>query len=203
MREFIYYSLKGRTSGNFTDLMEAGRMDIVCHIVINSFFLSKKMRDDVKLHLILNGPPDPPKHIEITAKTQEGMPETGKEVGSVDISKKDIAGLIKIILYKYKKERKTEVYNGIFVEKKSFMKLIDELKDRSVYLLDKDGEDINKIKIKENPVFIIGDHEGIPKKEKRYILKNKNITPVSIGPKMYFASHVVVILNNVLDRNEI
>jgi len=203
MREFIYYSNKGRTSGNFTDLMKAGRMDIVCHIVINSFFLSKKMRDDVKLHLILNGPPDPPKHIEITADTNEGMPETGKEVGSVDISKKDIAGLIKIVLYKYKRDKKTEVYRGIFVEKKSFMKLLDELKDRNIYLLDKKGGDISKIEIKENPVFIIGDHEGIPKKEKKYILRNKNVTPVSIGPKVYFASHVVVILNNILDRNEI
>ena len=202
MREFIYYSNKGRTSGNFTDLMSAGRMDIVCHIVINSFFLSQKMRDDVKLHLMLNGPPDPPKHIEITAKTSEGMPETGKEVGSVDISKKDIGGLIKIILYKYKKDRKIEVYNGISVEKKSFVKLIDEFKDRTIYLLDKKGEDISKIKIKENPVFIIGDHEGLPKKVKKYILKNKNVKPVSIGPKMYFASHVVVILNNILDRNE-
>jgi len=202
MREFIYYSNKGRTSGNFKDLMEAGRMDIVCHIVINSFFLSQKMRDDVKLHLILNGPPDPPKHIEITANTQEGMPETGKEVGSVDISKKDIAGLIKIILYKYKKDKKTEVYKGIFVEKKSFMRLLDELKDRNVYLLDKKGEDISKVEIKSNPIFIIGDHEGIPRKEKKYILKNKNVTPVSIGPKVYFASHVVVILNNILDRNE-
>ena len=177
-------------------------MDIVCHIIINSFFLSKKMRDDVKLHLILNGPPDPPKHIEITAKTENGMPKTGKEVGSVDISKKDIIGLLKIILYKYKKDKKTEVYKGIFVEKKSFMKLIDELNDRNIYLLDKDGQDISNIKIGENPVFIIGDHEGIPKKEKRYILKNKNIISVSIGPKVYFASHVVVILNNILDRNE-
>ncbi len=203
MREFIYYSLKGRTSGNFKDLMEAGRMDIVCHIEINSFFLSKKMRDDVKLHLLLNGPPDPPKHIEITATTSEGIPETGKETGSIDISKKDIAGLIKIILYKYKKGRKIEAYKGISVEKKSFMKLIDELNDRNIYLLDKDGEDITKIKIKENPVFIIGDNEGIPKKEKKFIIKNKNIIPVSIGPKMYFASHVVVILNNILDRNEI
>ena len=202
MREFIYYSNKGRTSGNFDDLMKAGRMDIVCHIVINSFFLSQKMRDDVKLHLILNGPPDPPKHIEIKANTKDGMPETGKEVGSVDISKKDIAGLLKIILYKYKKGKKTEVYNRIFVEKKSFVKMIDELKDRNIYLLDKKGEDISRINIKENPVFIIGDHEGIPKKIKRYILNNKNVKSVSIGPQVYFASHVVVILNNILDRNE-
>jgi len=183
--------------------MKAGRMDIVCHIVINSFFLSQKMRDDVKLHLLLNGPPDPPKHIEIQIETRKGIPETGKQVGSIDISKKDIGGLIQRVLYKYKKGKKIEPYKGIFIEKKSFVKVIDELKDKNVYLLDKKGEDISKIKIEENPVFIIGDHEGIPKKIKKYILKNKNVKPISIGPQVYFASHVVVILNNILDRNEI
>ena len=203
MREFIYYSNKGRTSGNFTDLMKAGRMDIVCHIVINSFFLSKRMREDVKLHLMFNGPPDPPKHIEITATTRTGIPKTGKEVGSIDISKKDIGGLIKRILYKYKKGKKTEVYKGIFIEKKAIIPLIDELKDRSIYLLDKKGEDISKVKIEKDPVFIIGDHEGIPKKIKKYIIKNKNVKPINIGPKVYFASHVVVILNNELDRREV
>ena len=202
MREFIYYSNKGRTSGNFDDLMEAGRMDIVCHIMINSFFLSQKMREDVKLHLLLNGPPDPPKHIEIQAKTSRGIPETGKKTGSIDISKKDIGGLIKRILYKYKKGKKSEPYQGMFIEKKSFIDLIDELKGRSIYLLDK-GDDISKVEIKENPIFIIGDNEGLPKKVKKYILKNKNVKPISIGPKVYFASHVVVILNNILDRNEI
>src|SRR3989344_5022051 len=160
MREFIYYSNKGRTSGNFTDLMKAGRMDIVCHIVINSFFLSQKMRDDVKLHLLLNGPPDPPKHIEIQIETRKGIPETVKQVGSIYISKKDIGGLIQRVLYKYKKGKKIEPYKGIFIEKKSFVKVIDELKD-------------------------------------------KNVKPISIGPQVYFASHVVVILNNILDRNEI
>ena len=160
------------------------------------------MREDVKLHLILNGPPDPPKHIEIKTKTSKGIPETGKEAGSIDISKKDIGGLIKRILYKYKKDKKTEVYKGFFIEKKGLIKLIDELKDRKIYLLDKKGEDISKVKIENNPIFIIGDHEGIPKKVKKYILKNKDVKPISIGPKMYFASHVVIILNNILDRNE-
>tara|TARA_Y100000034_G_C6890115_1_gene409322 strand:+ start:381 stop:992 length:612 start_codon:yes stop_codon:yes gene_type:complete len=203
MREFIYYSNKGRTSGNFNDLMKAGRMDIVCHIVINSFFLSKRMREDVKLHLMLNGPPDPSKHIEIQATTRTGIPKTGKEVGSIDISKKDIGGLIKRILFKYKKNKKTEAYKGMFVEKKGLIPLIDELGDRNVYLLDKKGEDVSKVKIGKDPIFIIGDHEGLPKKVKKYLVKNMEVTSVSIGPKMYFASHVVVILNNELDRRDL
>ena len=88
MREFVYFSNKAVTTGNFKDLMKAGRMDIVCHFVINSLFISNNYRDDVKLHLFFYGPPDPPKHLEIMYNEK--------------ISKKDVAGLIKRILYKYK-----------------------------------------------------------------------------------------------------
>ena len=111
-------------------------------------------------------------------------------------------GLIKRILFKYKKDKKTEAYKDIFIEKKGLIPLVKDLKDRNIYLLDKKGEDISKVKIKEDPIFIIGDHEGLPKKVKRYILKNENVKSISIGPKVYFASHVVVILNNIMDRNE-
>ena len=44
MREFVYYSAKAQTSGNFKDLMKAGRIDIVCNVIIQAFFLSHQMR---------------------------------------------------------------------------------------------------------------------------------------------------------------
>ena len=115
MREFIYFSQHARTSGNFSDLMEAGRMDIALHVIINAFFLSHKLRDDVKLHLIFYGQPDPPKHLELISDIE--MP----------ISKKDVAGLIKKMLYKYKPGGKTEVFPGCFIEKKSLNELLKEL----------------------------------------------------------------------------
>src|SRR3990172_806950 len=134
MREFVYYSGKARTSGNFDvhDLMKAGRMDIACHVVVGTFFLSHKVRKDTKLHLVFYGMPDPPKHIEIQIK--EGL----------DISKKDVANLIKKILYKYKPGKKTEVFPGCFIEKKSFLNLINELieEGKTIFILDKPGEDI-------------------------------------------------------------
>ncbi len=82
MREFIYYSAKARTSGNFdtSNLMKAGRMDIVCNVIISAFFISNKMREDVHLHLIFNGAPNPPMHLEFISNSK--MP----------ISKKDVAG---------------------------------------------------------------------------------------------------------------
>ena len=188
MREIIYYSKNASTTGNFKDLMRAGRMDIVCHIIIMAFFLSNKVREDVKLHLFFDGQPDPPKHLEL-------MP---KQNNKFQISKKDIAGLIKRMLYKYKKDKKIEAFPGCFVEKLSLIDFMNKL-DRNIYILDTKGEDIREIEIKENPVFLMGDQEGIPKKDLRKI-KGKR---VSLGNEVYFASQSLTILNHELDRRRL
>ncbi len=190
MREFIYFSQHARTSGNFKDLMKAGRLDIALHIIISAFFLSHKLRGDVKLHLIFNGPPDPPKHLEFVSDSE--MP----------ISKKDVAGLVKRMLFKYKKDKKVKVFPGCFIEKKSLQSLLKEKEKESkeICVLDKKGEDIRKVEFKGNEVFLIGDHEGLPKTElKRWKKKYKL---VSIGKEIYFASHIFTILNYELDRQK-
>ncbi len=198
MRHFIYFSQSAATTGNFKDLMKAGRMDIAIHVIIASFFLSHSVREDVKLHLVFYGMPTPPRHIEITLKRKTGVP---KEEG-LDISKKDVAGLIKKILYKYKEGKKTEALPGCFVEKKSFLQVVEEIKEQGneIFILDKEGEDIREAKIPENCAFILGDHKGLPKKELKRL--RREATPISIGPKMYFASQVVAIVNNELDRRD-
>jgi tRNA (pseudouridine54-N1)-methyltransferase len=193
MRHFVYFSKSARTSGNFNvnELMKAGRMDIVIHSVIQALFLSKSYREDVKMHLIFYGQPDPPKHIEIQVKE------------NTEISKKDVANLIKRILYKYKPGEKKEVHPGCFIEKKSFLDVIEDLQGqgKEIFVLDKKGQDIRNLKISGEPVFILGDHEGLPKKELKRL--KKIAVPISIGNKMYFASQVVAIVNNELDRRDI
>ncbi len=186
MREFVYFSKDARTSGNFTDLMKAGRLDIACHTIIAALFLSHDIRKDVKLHLIFNGQPDPPKHLLF--QYDENMP----------ISKKDVAGLIKRMLYKSKQGRMIEAFPGCFIEKKSFTKLLEELQaeGKTLYILDRKGKDIRQTAIQENSVFILGDEEGLPRKE----MKRFDAEKISLGKMTYFASHAVVILNNELDR---
>ena|SRR3972149_5451467 len=190
MREFVYFSSEASTSGNFDtrDLMSAGRMDIAVHFLINSFFLSHSLRDDVKLHLIFYGMPDPPKHIEIQVNEE------------TKLSKKDVGNLIKKILYKYSKGKKVEAVPGCFVEKKSFLHVIDELvkEGKEIFILDKKGESIRKAKISDKSVFVIGDQNGFPKKELKRLKKQARL--VSVGPKVYFASQVATLVNNELDQ---
>jgi len=194
MKHFIYFSKSAVTSGKALsqgNLMKAGRMDIAIHSIIQGIFLSHDFRGDVNFHLIFYGQPDPPKHIEIQIKDKN------------IIKKSDVASLIKKILYKYKEGQKTEVFPGCFVEKKSFLHVVEELYEegKQIFVLDKKGEDLREIKIESEPVFILGDHEGLPKKEFKRL--KEITTPVSVGDKMYFASQVVAIVNNELDRREI
>jgi len=201
MRELIYYSERGVTAGNLIgeDLMKAGRIDIACQFIIQSLFVSEHMRQDVKVHLVLNGPPDAPKHLELCPGNNnlEGVE------GKIDISKKDVAGLIKRMLYKYKKGEKIELAKGYAVEKKSLPNLLEELSSqgKEIYILDKKGEDIRSIIISDNPVFIVGDQEGLSKQELKRI-KHIPQKKISVGPYMLFASQVVTLIHNEIDRKE-
>jgi len=189
MRHFVYFSKNARTSGNFRvdKLMKAGRMDIVMHVIIHSFFLSNKLRENVKVHLVFYGPPSPPRHIELQIK-----PET-------NLSKKDIGNLIKKLLYKYREGGKTEVLPGCWIEKKDFSKVIEELKEKGyeIFILDKKGKSLRKTEIPKNCVFVLGDQDGLPKKEVKRL--KGIIKKVSVGKEIYFASQVVTIVNNELD----
>jgi tRNA (pseudouridine54-N1)-methyltransferase len=202
MREFIYFSKNAKTSGNFdlNNLMKAGRMDIACQIMIMSFFVSHHTRENVKLHLVFNGGPDAPKHLEISP----GINFMGDEEKRIDISKKDVGSLIKKMLYKYKKDQKTEVAPGYFIEKKNFIQVVEDMieEGKEIFIMDKRGEDLREVKKLDNAVFIIGDQDGIPKPEMKK-LKQMDVKKISVGPQMYFASQTVTILHNELDRRGI
>ena len=191
MKHFIYFSSKAVTSGKALasqDLMKAGRMDIAIHSFIQGVFLSHGIREDVVFHFIFYGMPDPPKHIEIQINSE------------LEISKKDIGNLIKKILYKYKKNKKAEVFPGCFIEKKSFLNVVQELLDKEVqvFLLDEKGQDIRQIEINKDCAFILGDHKGLPSKEMKRLKRSLQL--ISVGPKTYFASQTIAVVNNELDR---
>ncbi len=194
MREFVYYSANAVTAGNLIgdNLMQAGRLDIVCNFIVSAFFISNAMRKDVRLHMIFNGGPNNPRHLVM--ESNKDMP----------ISKKNIAGLIKRLLYKAKDEEGLrEIVPGCFIEKKGFEKLLRELdkKGRDVLLLNGKGKDVREADLDmsddKNSVFIIGDHEGFPSGFKKFL---KKIDGISVGPRVLFASQVAVILHNELDR---
>lgn len=203
MRHIIYYSSTAPTTGNQInkdDLMSSGRLDIAIHTVISSFFLSHEMRSDVTLHLVFDGPNDPTKHLIF-----KPVFSSKENPNKIYLNKKDVSQIIKKMLYKYVPEKCTEVFPGYFIEKKALNVLLKELTDsgKKIYVLDKSGQDIRETEMDDSPVFLLGDHKGIPAFRKEFKRLKSSLIPVTIGPKTYFASHTVAIVNNELDRRGI
>lgn len=192
-REFLVYSATATTAPFIKDLKGAGRMDILFHAIISALFASHTMREDVKLHLMLMGPPNAPRYI-----TLEYHPEN-------TISKKDMKKLMEMCLRKCYPGKRKEVHPGVFVEEKPLEKVLDEARERvsEIFMLYAHGDHIkdvvshDKDKLK-HPLFILGDHDGFDKQAKKFL--KKNTKRLSLGPQMYLTSQGITILNYELDN---
>src|SRR3989338_3403232 len=182
MRTFILYSRAGQTSGNFSNLRDAGRMDIVAHCLTSSFFLSHALRKDVIFYVVLTGPPNPPLTIKVT----------GSLIHDVRCDEQTWGNILRNVL-----SGKSHV--GFEVFKKSFQELVKELsKDNELFVLEEKGVDISETKISDNCAFIIGDQVGLPKKEEGFVLRYGK--KISLGKKVYLAADCITILNYNLDK---
>ncbi|MFB6215720.1 MAG: tRNA (pseudouridine(54)-N(1))-methyltransferase TrmY [Candidatus Aenigmatarchaeota archaeon] len=194
MRDFILYSGKGATSSGFTlkDLPgSGGRMDLISRCVISSLWLSRKVRDDTRLHISLNGPPNPPVTIRFI----------GKKLERVTPDERNIALWIKKVLERTEanSEDWNEAHEGIQVSSQSFRDIVRGFGDRQTYVLHEEGGDIRESEITEDPVFILGDHEGIPERERDF-LDGAGVEKISLGPESYFSSQSIAMVHNELDR---
>ena len=182
MREFILYSRLGRTDSNFRNLHDAGRLDIVYECTIASLFLSHAIRKNVVFHAILNGPPNPPLHLKIEGTTLHNV-RTDQKTWE-QILKKVLSG---------------KPHPGISTEKTSFEALLKAKADKTtIYVLEESGKDISEVEINENPVFVLGDHVGLPKKVEGFALRYGE--KVSLGKQPYLAASCITVLNYLLDR---
>jgi tRNA (pseudouridine54-N1)-methyltransferase len=180
-REFILFSRLGRTNTLFSNLHDAGRLDIVYECIVTSLFLSHGIRRDVTFHAVLNGPPNPPRHIQIDGSTVYDV-RTDVDTWQ-QILRKVIAG---------------RPHPGISMDKSSFEALLKtEAQTRKVYVLEEGGKDVKEIQIKENAVFVLGDHVGLPKKAETFALRYGE--KISLGKQPYLAASCITIINYLLD----
>jgi len=183
-REFIVYSRKGQTDSNFVDLREAGRLDLLHECIVASLFLSHGLRRDVTFHASLGGPPRPPLHVKIDGETLYDVrtdQQTWKEV--------------------FRKILSGKPHPGITVDKTSFEAFVKaKANEASIYVLEEDGKDINKVSLDENSVFVLGDHIGLPKTVENFTLRYGE--KLSLGRQPYLAASCITIINYLLDRQK-
>jgi tRNA (pseudouridine54-N1)-methyltransferase len=171
----------GQTSPNFSSLHDAGRLDIVHECIVGSLFLSHGLRRDVTFHVILNGAPNPPLHIQIDGETLHDV-RTDMETWQ-GILKKAIAG---------------KSHPGIKTDKTGFEVLVKkQAQTRQIYVLEEGGKNLSEITLPDNSLFILGDHVGLPKKAEAFALRFGE--KISLGKTPYLAASCITIINYTLD----
>ncbi len=178
----MLFSRLGKTDSAFSNLHDAGRLDIVHECVVASLFLSHGIRKNVIFHAILNGPPTPPLHIEIDG---ERLYDVRTDVDTWQrILKKVISG---------------KPHPGITSSKTSFEALLRAKAETAcIYVLEEGGKDITHATLPENAIFVLGDHVGLPKKAEAYALRYGE--KISLGKQPYLAASCITVLNYLLDR---
>ncbi|MBX5328896.1 MAG: tRNA (pseudouridine(54)-N(1))-methyltransferase TrmY [Candidatus Bathyarchaeota archaeon] len=184
MREFILYSRLGRTDSNWTNLHSAGRLDIVYECIIASLFLSHAIRKDTLFHAILNGPPNPPQHLKIDGLTLHDV-RTDQQTWT-QILKKVLSG---------------KPHPGTSLTKASFETLLKtKATQAQIYVLEEGGRPIDETEINDNPVFVLGDHVGLPKRVEGFALRYGE--KISLGKTPYLAASCITIINYILDKKQ-
>lgn len=174
----------GKTVSDWSNLHDAGRLDIAYECIVASLFLSHGLRRDVTFHSILNGPPDPPLHLQINGAE---LYDVRTDVGTWNtILRKVISG---------------KSHPGVTVVKTSFEALLKKKAEtHSVYVLEEGGQDIIDAEICENPLFVLGDHVGLPKKAETFALRYGE--KISLGKQPYLAASCITVINYLLDQNQ-
>jgi tRNA (pseudouridine54-N1)-methyltransferase len=199
MREFILRARKGPTAPNFSldHLSDAGRLEVVTHCIANALFYSKHIRPQTIIHIVLDGPGDPPKTIRFES---DHLPYLG------GFDERSLAQVIQRALLTGRGltlNEERQVDSGLFVAKKAFETLIKEkVTAGNLYYLQKKGDDIRTLTFSSNATFVFTDHLAMPKKTDKY-LQRLGATPISVGPQMLFASHCIILAHNELDRQNI
>ncbi len=192
MRTFVLYARKARSDNKFKieDLIDSGgRMDVVCSCIVSALWLSHKTRENTKFFVVLNGPSNPPVTICFD----------GSKLLKVYVDEKTNAKWMKKLL-SFKIDKEWKEVSGTNISRKSFQEILKEI-EGDVYVLHEKGTPIGEMKIGKNPIFILGDHIGLPREEEKFALRYGK--KISLGKKVYLASSCISILNWICDKREI
>jgi tRNA (pseudouridine54-N1)-methyltransferase len=171
----------------------AGRLDILVRCVNSAFFLSHSIRKDVELFLILEGGPDAPKTVRFS----------GEEIRYLNPDERSTASLIRNALMKKLGTGESRSSPGVYVSKRSFSDVIEQLKKIStIVYLKEDGTDIREFEFPEDPTFISGDDKDLTEEEENIVLACAP-SKICLGPVSLHADHCMIVVHNEMDRRRI
>jgi tRNA (pseudouridine54-N1)-methyltransferase len=184
MREFLLLS---RTTTDRIELnnLSFGRWDVLARCINSALWIAHALRP-AKMHIVL-GASSPPKIVTFDPAIKKVNPD-----------EKNIAAWIaKVIEGKSRNP-------GISVAEGSFQTAVRGFAEsgRKLFILHEKGKDIQDVELPEDPLFVLGDHIGLPEKDEAFAKRFPHEL-VSIGPRSYLASQCISYINIELDRRGI
>jgi tRNA (pseudouridine54-N1)-methyltransferase len=196
MRVFVLRARKGPTTAERVpeSFGPPSHFEVICHSLANALYVSQGIRDDVVFHLVLEGGADAPKIVTFNS---------GELYYLGGFDEKAMAAPVALAL---KASRglpmgsTRPVAEGLNVARQSFERLVRGLAQTlPTYLLSEDGEDIRSTGIEKDGCFLFTDH--IPMQKKTLALLTRlGVQRISLGPRILYASHCMVLVHNELDR---
>jgi tRNA (pseudouridine54-N1)-methyltransferase len=163
----------------------AGRMDVLCRCVNAALTLSHGIRRDAEIHLILLGPPTPPKEVLLR----------GDSVRSLSPDERSTAALIRKALALPVGEAFRESTPGILVRRGDLGGLVA---GGGYAVLSETGTDVRGVKVLPTG-FLLSDHLDFTAAEEEILA---GLPRISMGPRVLHADHAITVLQNELDRRE-
>ncbi len=100
-----------------------------------------------------------------------------------------------------KKTLSRKTHPGITTSKTGFETALKaKAETNQIYVLEEDGKNIEQTEIATNPLFVLGDHVGLPKKAETFALRYGE--KISLGKTPYLAASCITVINYLLDRKE-
>lgn len=192
MRQFIVLGHEATTDPDFTlkDMPgDAGRLDVLARCVNAAFMLSHGLRDDVRLHLVLQD--------RYTIRVE------GDEVKYLNPDEWSTGSLIKKALQKKEvKDASEELRStpGIYIREEGFEDVLTRVRDKTIIQLHEDGTSVADAAVPDDPVFVLSDHREFTDSEQR-LLEEHADQQICLGPHALHGDHAMVIAHNWLDTD--
>jgi tRNA (pseudouridine54-N1)-methyltransferase len=191
MRQFIVLGHDAPTTADFSldDLAGgAGRLDVLVRCVNAAFFLSHDIREDVRVHLVLQD--------KLTVRFE------GSELRRLNPDERSTAALIRAALDQRDEaigHMAVESSPGVHLSKRGFEPVLEEAaRDGTVVQLHEDGDRVVEVEPPENPVFVLSDHHDFRDAEAD-LLADAADRRVRLGPELLHADHAITVAHNYLD----
>ncbi len=193
MRQFLILGHDAPTDDDFSldDVAGgAGRLDVLCRCVNSAFFLSHGLRDDVRVHLVLDD--------AYTVRFE------GSDLRHLNPDERSTAARIRDALSQREEavgHMPAETSPGVSLYRMGFEETFEAAAgDAAVVHLHEDGDPVVDVEPPADPLFVLSDHNDFTESEAA-VLRDAADRRVRLGPERLHADHAITVAHNYLDTD--